>query len=914
MILLNGGFMCGVIGVISQKQKNSMGALAKKLLRMLEYRGYDSTGAIIQNENGNLFFEKDVGSPTVVTNKYSIEKNSGKIFCGQVRWATFGAVDRSNAQPHLVRCKTYIYGAHNGNVTNCDQLKKWLTEEGHQVISNNDGEMVVHVVEHFFALELSKFEMLKDVKATNEFRKKALQIAIVEAGKMLVGSYAAIIVDPISETMAAIKAGSSLYLGTGYHEDGGKYVLASSDLASVLSQTKILYPIIENEFAVFDDNSLNCFKLKTGEKVEKIAKRSKLTIEETELKEQYKYFMEQEIMSQADAAKKLINLYCGGSDLVKYVSDYYNGHGNGHRNDHRNSPENGHQDIKVKKLFESVKNRIIQLSEIVDEKEILKLSKEFFNSLEFAKLNEIISTTNSKNFTSKIASSLTTTDFNNFESSHASFLQEMYRLSCKTKGRDEDINDTLRRGLRVVDAILMYDEVRDIQEKIDIFVDVVGQAHARGNTIYMLACGTSFHAAKTAAFFFDRVANVAIHSVLPGEFRGQYENSICENDVVIGISQSGETKDLIDIFNLLKNKNFKINLISIVNNTNSSLPQEKSDLYIPLCSGPEIAVPATKSFMNQLIVLYILALKMRKIKEQLKMQSASVINSVINNDDCFNILGQIPSLIENTIRTTEKEIEEVADALYTEPSIHILGTGMYGIAREGALKIREVVLNHTEGFESSEFKHGPNTILGVNTVFGFNSIISLLDKFCNVLGDNDLDLKGMPGESIYKLFKQISDYAFKDVVPNSLNEKEFIMFKKIFEKHNFFDSLYSNYPLVFITGPSEREINLTISQINTHKIRGANIFIVAEENALLRDAMKIIDGRCRFGSDYKCAYICLPKTGNEMYAFFSSTIVLQLLALKMSIKKMNLLDRLEIFDHGVHPDSPKNVSKSITVD
>ncbi|MBF0297092.1 MAG: SIS domain-containing protein [Oligoflexia bacterium] len=883
--------MCGVIGVISQKQRNSMGALSKKLLRMLEYRGYDSTGAIIQDEKGEIFFEKDVGSPTVVTNKYSIEKYSGKIFCGQVRWATFGVVDKSNAQPHLVRCKTYIYGAHNGNVTNCDQLKKWLEQEGHDVIGNNDGEMVVHCVEHFFALELAKASASSndsndsDDQKNKIHRQKAFKNAIIEAAKKLIGSYAAIIVDPISETMAAIKAGSSLYIGIGHNEDGEKYVLASSDLASVLSQTKILYPIMENEFAIFDDTAnLNCYKLNNGERLEKSAKRSKLTIEETELKDQHKFFMQQEIMSQADAAKKLISLFNGGSELVKNLNTV-------------TVTVNG-----AKEIFESIKNKIKYLSEIVEDKELLKLAKEFFVCSDFIKLKEI---------TSKI--SINSINSLNFESSHASFLEELCRLSQKNFKMKE--ND-LRRGLRTIDALLMNDEAKDIQQKIDIFVDIVGQAHARGNTIYMLACGTSFHAAKSAAFFFDRVASVAIHPVLPGEFRGQYENSIGENDVVIGISQSGETKDLIDIFNLLKNKNFKINLISIVNNTNSSLPQEKSDLYIPLCSGPEIAVPATKSFMNQLIVLYILALKIKQIKEQLKLQKTSspAFTSTFTSASAstsFDILNHIPELIENTIKTTEKEIERVAELIYNEPSIHILGTGMYGIAREGALKIREVVLNHTEGFESSEFKHGPNTILGVNTVFGFGSVTALLEKFCNVLADNEL--KEMPGESIYKLFKQISDYAFKDVVPDLPNENEFTIFKKMFEQHNFFDSLYSNYPLIFVTGPSDRETNLTISQINTHKIRGANIFIVAEENELLRDAIKVTD-TSRFGSSYKCGYIGLPKTGHEIHAFFSSTVVLQLLALKMSVKKMNLLDRLEIFDHGVHPDSPKNVSKSITVD
>jgi glucosamine 6-phosphate synthetase-like amidotransferase/phosphosugar isomerase protein len=67
------------------------------------------------------------------------------------------------------------------------------------------------------------------------------------------------------------------------------------------------------------------------------------------------------------------------------------------------------------------------------------------------------------------------------------------------------------------------------------------------------------------------------------------------------------------------------------------------------------------------------------------------------------------SLIEKTIKSTKDDIEKVAKDLYLSPSLHILATGMQGVAREGALKVREVVLNHTEGYEGTEFKHGPNT-------------------------------------------------------------------------------------------------------------------------------------------------------------------------------------------------------------
>ena len=96
--------MCGVIGLRCESDRADLGRTASALLRMLEYRGYDSTGALIQDGAGGIILRKDVGSPTVITKKLGIDKLGGKLFCGQVRWATFGMVTKENAQPHDVHC------------------------------------------------------------------------------------------------------------------------------------------------------------------------------------------------------------------------------------------------------------------------------------------------------------------------------------------------------------------------------------------------------------------------------------------------------------------------------------------------------------------------------------------------------------------------------------------------------------------------------------------------------------------------------------------------------------------------------------------------------------------------------------------------------------------------------------------
>jgi len=838
--------MCGVIGLRCEKDRTDLGAVSSKLLRMLEYRGYDSTGAAIQNGKGEVILRKDVGAPSVVTETLGINKLQGKLFCGQVRWATFGTVTKENAQPHEVKCKTHIYGAHNGNVTNCDQLKDWLIDQGHNVVSDNDGEMVVHTVEHFFDPS--------DTKG----RKEALKNAVIKAATKIVGSFAAVIVDPATENMVAIKAGSSLYMGQGHHEQHGSFIIASSDLASVLSQTKILLPINEDEFCIFTDKEYEFYNLHTGEKLHKEPVRSKLKIEDIKLNPPFKYFMEQEIHSQAEASRRVISSYVDDPFKLKFIKKI----------------EKEHLDI-----VRYVRNNVNHLSGSVDWDDLSEDIKKFLSSPEITKLRTII------NKGTELGDA--------FESSMSSFLDEL--LNAKYLGADRDI-------LRFIDAVFVMDELADARNRVKKFADILTQAHKKGNSIYCVACGTSFNAAKTASVFFNYIAGINVLPLLPGDFRSQCSNAIKDGDVIVGISQSGETKDLIDIFNQVRNEGKKTANITIVNNINSTLALEKSDLYIQLFCGAEVAVPATKSFISQLIVLYILALNIgERLGRDVKKYSEN--------------LKIIPDLISRTIETTKDSIEEVAEDLYLEPSIHILATGMQGIAREGALKVREVVLNHTEGYEATEFKHGPNTILGVNTVFGIDSVRALLRKFSDTMNFvlNSDNGKGLNSRNLHKLYRSVADYAFADIPPRDLDPKESKIFDEIFTHCNFFESLYTNYPLIFITGPSERDVNLTISQINTHKIRGANIYAVAEANRNLYDAVTKVKA-VKYSDEYKCGYIELPQTGDNLLPFFSSAVVLQLLAFKMSIKKLALLERLDIKDHGVHPDTPKNVSKSITVD
>lgn len=887
------GLGCGVLGLSLAEVSLKMGQYASRLLRALEYRGYDSTGAVFQKEDLDVVLLKDVGAPSTLVKTLKIEDQEGKLFCGQVRWATFGNVTRKNAQPHVVRCKNFIYGAHNGNITNTRELKQFLISEGHNVVSDNDGEMLVHTVEHYFDNELAKLEI--EAQTQPESRRACMRRGIIQAAAKMVGSYAAVIVDPLTEITWAIKAGSSLYFGLG-QIDGVDFGLASSDLTAVLRFTKKLVNLREGEFVEFNANrfSVRAFKdfrikqpglpdikVSAGDKLDKAPVRSKLRAEDTELIPPFEYFMEQEIQAEVESSGKLIKLFRGGSNTGRRMLELLR-------------RENFMDDLK------QIYAKIMKAEEPEQQMNIFQNfrksaeAEEFYQKVKLdytAIYNELVK----KDFEKKYFFSNDKNLFIDLLNSH--FDKKSLLIS------------------KALDSIAEYKDVKEFQKSVKDFLELVKNTHENNRNIYGIACGTSYHATLVASLYFNEIANIELIPILPGNFRGQYSRSLRHNDVIIGVSQSGETKDLIDIFNDVENSGLDIKKIVLVNNMNSTLGQEKSDVSIPIFCGPEIAVPATKSFINQITLFYYLAIKVAEMfsEQQIKEKAAGYKKLEKNLEHRLNSIYMIPRLIQDTIDLTREQIDQVVAKIYLEPSMHILATKMMGVAKEGALKIRETVLNHAEGGEASEFKHGPNTILGKNTVFGLKSVKAMLKNLNNTLDKLEelAESKGIELEERKIMSRALSNYVFNKSYPFNLSPEGLQVFQEIVGIFDFFENAYRNYPLIYVTGPEERDVNLTISQINTHKIRGGDAFVIAEENdKLLENAQTNPHDEGYYG----WGYITLPRTGDTLLTTFSATIALQILALKMSVRKMAYLDRMEISDHGVHPDVPKNVSKSITVD
>jgi glucosamine--fructose-6-phosphate aminotransferase (isomerizing) len=208
---------------------------------------------------------------------------------------------------------------------------------------------------------------------------------------------------------------------------------------------------------------------------------------------------------------------------------------------------------------------------------------------------------------------------------------------------------------------------------------------AEARHLYLIGCGTSYHACMLGAVYLGRLAGRAAVPVLAPQFIAQYGGAVGPDDIGIFVSQSGETKDVLNALEVAQGRG--IGILGLVNVLGSTLMNE-SEYYLPLACGYEISVPATKTFTNQALAFLYLGLRMGRR----------------GIDD----LAGLPELLERTIESVEPQIEALEPALARRDDLYCLGYGLtYPIALEGALKLKEVTYAHCEGMLSTEFKHGP---------------------------------------------------------------------------------------------------------------------------------------------------------------------------------------------------------------
>ncbi|MGX1023438.1 glutamine--fructose-6-phosphate transaminase (isomerizing) [Psychroflexus sp. MBR-150] len=249
------------------------------------------------------------------------------------------------------------------------------------------------------------------------------------------------------------------------------------------------------------------------------------------------------------------------------------------------------------------------------------------------------------------------------------------------------IKDTFRGRMQAKKGFVKMSGVDDYLEKF-----------LNANRIIIAACGTSWHAGLVAEYIFEDIARIPVEVEYASEFR--YRNPVIDkNDILIAISQSGETADTMAAIKLAKENGAFV--FGVCNVVGSSISREThAGAYTH--AGPEIGVASTKAFTTQITVLSLIALKLGKAK------------GTISNSDFHSYLNEmesIPGKIEIALKQND-HIIKVADNYKLAKNCLYLGRGYnFPVALEGALKLKEISYIHAEGYPAAEMKHGPIALI-----------------------------------------------------------------------------------------------------------------------------------------------------------------------------------------------------------
>ena len=216
--------------------------------------------------------------------------------------------------------------------------------------------------------------------------------------------------------------------------------------------------------------------------------------------------------------------------------------------------------------------------------------------------------------------------------------------------------------------------------------------------IVLIGCGTAYHSCLTAKYWLEELTSIEVHADIASEFR--YRNiKFKNNELYIFVSQSGETADTYAALELCKKNGTKT--CGVVNTVESSISRI-SDCVLPIFAGPEIGVASTKAFLGQMLVLYLLSLKIAH--ERNEMTDA---NYKMKMKD----LIELPNLTKKVL-SEESKIQIIAKDIVNSKGAMFLGRGTsYPIALEGALKLKELSYIHAEGYPAGEMKHGPLALI-----------------------------------------------------------------------------------------------------------------------------------------------------------------------------------------------------------
>ena len=218
------------------------------------------------------------------------------------------------------------------------------------------------------------------------------------------------------------------------------------------------------------------------------------------------------------------------------------------------------------------------------------------------------------------------------------------------------------------------------------------------NSITLIGCGTAYHSCLMAKYWFEELTSLDVNVDIASEFRYR-KNRFKKETLYVFVSQSGETADTYAALDLCKKNDMKT--CAIVNVIESSIARD-SEFVLPIHCGTEIGVASTKAFLGQILILYILAIKLGFLRSDIEKKELS---------KKLKDLKELPKLVEQTLLTDNK-IQSISSTFNEAKGSMFLGRGFsYPIALEGALKLKELSYIHAEGYPAGEMKHGPLALI-----------------------------------------------------------------------------------------------------------------------------------------------------------------------------------------------------------
>ncbi len=218
------------------------------------------------------------------------------------------------------------------------------------------------------------------------------------------------------------------------------------------------------------------------------------------------------------------------------------------------------------------------------------------------------------------------------------------------------------------------------------------------NSITLIGCGTAYHSCLMAKYWFEELTQLDVSIDIASEFRYR-KNRFKKDTLYIFVSQSGETADTYAALDLCNKNNMKT--CAVVNVIESSIARD-ANFVLPIHCGQEIGVASTKAFLGQILILYILALKLGSLRNEINKE---------NYKEKIKDLQKLPSLIEKSL-LIDNDIQAISSTFNEAKGSMFLGRGFsYPIALEGALKLKELSYVHAEGYPAGEMKHGPLALI-----------------------------------------------------------------------------------------------------------------------------------------------------------------------------------------------------------